>query len=53
MQANQELDSDLDGENLVSEWSTDNIVKVDEQLIIELEVLRTTVDLCCDKNKYV
>jgi len=44
MEANQELDSDSDGENLVSERSTDDIGQVDEKLIIDLEGL----DLFCD-----
>jgi len=44
MQGNQDLDSDSDGENLVSEWSTDDIGQVNEQLILDLEKL----DLSCD-----
>jgi len=37
MQWNQDLESDSDGENFVSEWSTDNIGQVNEQLILDLE----------------
>ena len=44
MHGNQDLDSDSDGENLVSEWSTDDIGQVNEQLLLDLEGL----DLSCD-----
>ena len=43
-QGNQDLDSDSDVENLVSDWSTDDIGQVNEQLILDLEGL----DLSCD-----
>ena len=44
MQGNQDLDSDSDGENLVSEWSSDDSGQVNEQLILDLKGL----DLSCD-----
>jgi len=44
MQGNQDLDSDSDSENLVSEWSSDDIGQVNEELILGFKGL----DLSCD-----
>ena len=35
MQGNQDLNSDSVGENLVSDWSTGDIGRVNEQLIVD------------------
>jgi len=44
MQGNQDLDSDSDGENLVSAWSSDDIGQVNEQPILDLKGLDLSYD---------